>query len=461
MTIKQEKIAPETSPAKTKSSNISYTQGARMKTFVLDTNVLLHDPDAINSFTDNLVVIPITVIEELDGLKRLNDERGRNARAISRKLDALRKKGKLSEGIKLKTGGTLKIEFEYSKDILPSFLSAYADNRILAIALQLKQKNPNVYLITKDINLRIKAEALGLIAQDYEKAKVNIDEIYKGWREVKVSPELIDKFFADGKLVLKDDFFPNEGVILKDVNGSAKSALSKYSHVAKALIPLFHINAQPWGLKPLNMEQRFAIELLLCNDVTLVTLIGTPGAGKTLLALACGLQKTVEEKQFRRLFIARPIIPVGKDIGFLPGSKEEKLSSWMGAINDNLEFLIDRFEPDDKTEEKIQYLFESGKIEMESLSYIRGRSLPGMYMIIDDAQNLTPHEIKTIISRAGEGTKIILTGDPYQIDNPYLDASSNGLTYLVDRFKGQENFGHVNFTKSERSKLAALASELL
>ena len=248
---------------------------------------------------------------------------------------------------------------------------------------------------------------------------------------------------------------------LKDETGSSKSALGKYSAEKKVIQPLFHINSQPWGLKPLNIEQRFAFELLLCDDISLVTLIGLPGAGKTLLALAAGLQKTVEERQFRRLYIARPIIPMGKDIGFLPGTKEEKLSSWMGAINDNLEFLMDKGHEDSKVDEKIDYLFESGQIEVDSLTYIRGRSLPKQYIIIDDAQNLTPHEVKTIISRAGNGTKIVLTGDPYQIDSPYLDASSNGLTYLVDRFKGQSVFGHLMFSKSERSVLAALSSELL
>jgi PhoH-like ATPase len=226
-------------------------------------------------------------------------------------------------------------------------------------------------------------------------------------------------------------------------------------------MPLFHKDPLPWGLKPLNIEQKFAIELLLCNEINIVTLIGLPGAGKTILALACGLQKTVEERYYRKLYIARPIIPMGRDIGFLPGTKEEKLGAWMGAINDNLEFLMDKGHSDTRVEEKIDYLFSSGQIEVDSLTYIRGRSLPQQYIIIDDAQNLTPHEIKTITSRAGSGTKIVLTGDPYQIDNPYLDASSNGLTYLAERFKGQEIFGHITFSKSERSKLAALSSELL
>ena len=433
-----------------------------MKTFVLDTNVLLHDPDSIFSFKDNKVVVPMVVIEELDNFKKLNDERGRNARLIARSLDALRTKGKLTQGIKTPHGGLLVIGMSQNGVELPKeFTDSKIDNQILTIALKLKQQGENVIFITKDINLRIKSEILDISTQDYEKSKVKIDELYTGWKEVKVSADKIDKFYKDGKLVLKQDFFSNECVVLKDEAGSSKSALAKFIKKDNALMPIFHVNAHPWGLKPLNIEQRFAFELLLCNEISLVTLVGLPGAGKTLLALACGLQKTVEERYFRKLYIARPIIPMGKDIGFLPGTKEDKLSSWMGAINDNLEFLVDRGNPDGRTEEKIDYLFTSGQIEVDSLTYIRGRSLPKQYIIIDDAQNLTPHEVKTIISRAGQGAKIVLTGDPYQIDNPYLDASSNGLTYLVERFKGQELYGHLTFSKSERSELAALASELL
>lgn len=431
------------------------------KSFVLDTNVLLHDPDSIFSFADNKVIIPLSVIEELDHFKKLSDENGRSARLISRTLDGLRSKGKLSKGVPIKNGGTLVIEMMHRVEFPAEFMISKYDHQILSIALYLKQQGENVIFITKDINLRIKAEILDIKTQDYEKSKVKIDEIYAGWREVKISSDKIDQFYKNSKLPIKLDFFPNECVSMKDEAGSSKSALAKYSATDKALLPLFHMTAQPWGLKPLNIEQRFAFELLLCNEINLVTLIGLPGAGKTLLALAAGLQKTVEERQFRRLYIARPIIPMGKDIGYLPGSKEEKLASWMGAINDNLEFLMDKGHEDPKVDEKIDYLFTSGQIEIDSLTYIRGRSLPRQYIIIDDAQNLTPHEVKTIISRAGAGTKIVLTGDPYQIDNPYLDASSNGLTYLVERFKGQSIYGHLMFSKSERSILAGLASELL
>ncbi|MDR1952268.1 MAG: PhoH family protein [Elusimicrobiota bacterium] len=432
------------------------------KTFVLDTNVLLHDPDAMFSFGDNKVVIPMTVIEELDLFKKLNDERGRNARLISRKLDSLRIKGKLSLGVEIKHGGILKIEMlQGNADLPKDFSTDKTDNTILSIALQLKKKRERVIFITKDINLRIKCEMLGLETQDYEKLKVNVDELYTGWREFKVPESIIDQFYKDRKLLIKTELYPNELVWLKDEAASSKSALAKYSQKEKALFPLFHQNVSPWGLQALNIEQRFAMELLLCNDISLVSLVGLPGSGKTILALACGLQRTVEERCFRKLYIARPIIPMGKDLGFLPGTKEEKLEAWMGAINDNLEFLIDKDKIDSKTEGKIDYLFSSGQIEVDALTYIRGRSLPKQYVIIDDAQNLTPHEIKTIISRAGKETKIVLTGDPNQIDSPYLDASSNGLTYLVERFKGQDIYGHITFSRSERSRLAALSSELL
>ncbi|MDR2772680.1 MAG: PhoH family protein [Elusimicrobiota bacterium] len=450
--------------AKVKSGKPAKTdrKTKKVKTFVLDTNVLLHDPEAMFSFDDNKVVIPMTVVEELDSFKRLNDERGRNARLISRKLDDLRAKGKLSEGVPIKKGGIIKIEMLSPSASLPKeFSPNKPDSMIILTALQIKNKNERVIFITKDINLRIKCELLGVETQNYEKMKVNMDELYTGWKEIKVPEATIDQFYRDRKLVVKDSLYPNQLVSLKDSAGGSKSALAKYSQKEKAMLPLFHQSVMPWGLQPLDIEQRFAMELLLCNDINLVTLVGVPGSGKTILALACGLQQTIEERHFRKLYIARPIVPMGRDLGFLPGTKEEKLDVWMGAINDNLEFLIDKDKVDSRTEEKINYLVSSGQIEIDALTYIRGRTLPQQYVIIDDAQNLTPHEVKTIISRAGKDTKIVLTGDPYQIDSPYLDAVSNGLTYLVERFKGQEIYGHIIFSKSARSKLAALSSELL
>jgi len=443
------------------------------KLFILDTNVLIHDPQSLFAFEDNTVIVPMTVIEELDGFKKINDERGRNARTISRILDSLRSKGKISDGVKNEKGGIIRVEVDHNSEVPYDFITSKADHRILGAALRLQKNGEKVIFISKDINLRIKAEVLGLQAEDYEKEKVNIDELYNGWRDLPLSSPDFDSFYGKKsvpvtKLPAGIKPLANEFFILKDDTAPSKSALGKYSPDSGQIIPLFHQNPVPWGLKPLNVEQRFAMELLLCDEITLVTLIGVPGAGKTLLSLACGLQKVVEEKHFKHLLVARPVVPMGRDIGYLPGTKEEKLSSWMGAIYDNMDFLIDRSRPtqcvgtpNEPLEETINYLFDSGLIEIEALTFIRGRSLPKQYIIIDDAQNLTPHEIKTIISRAGEGTKMVLTGDPYQIDNPYLDASSNGLTNLVDKFKGQKIFGHITFTRTERSALSALASELL
>jgi PhoH-like ATPase len=432
-----------------------------MKTFVLDTNVILHDPMSMFSFVGSRVVLPLTVIEELDTFKRSNDERGRSARFVSRKLDELRQGGKLSNWVALEHGGQLKVEIQVS-DGLPKAFSAHTkDNEILSCAQYLKKQGENVVFISKDINLRIKAEALGLETQDYEKEKVDVADLYKGWRELAVGGEVIDQFYRDKRLEPPaPDLVPNEFVILKD--GASKSGIARYDSKSKTLVPLIKADSAPWGIKPLNIEQRFALELLLNKDISLVTLVGLAGSGKTMLALASALQQTLEEKVYRRILIARPVIAVGHDLGFLPGTKEEKLTNWMGAIYDNLSYLLEKPKGALETADMdIQMLTEEGLLEIEAVTYLRGRTLPGLLIIIDDAQNLTPHEIKTIISRAGQGAKIVLTGDPHQVDNYYLDSASNGLTNLVERFKNQSIFGHVTFTKSERSALAALASDLL
>lgn len=439
------------------------------KTFILDTNVLLHDVNSIYAFEDNDVVIPMVVIEELDNFKSEGDTRGKNARIVSRELDALRANGKLNEGVKLPKGGTLKIELD-KPNILPQILSFNkSDNAILNIAYTMAKKEGSykknqspVFVVTKDINMRLKAEALGLSAQDYTSDKVNYDELYTGVAEIEVAPEQIDAFYRDKQLPLeKDRYYPNQFLILKANDGSKKSAMGRVSNNGQTVLkPLSAQDPVAWGIKPLNKEQRFAMELLLDDSLDIVTLVGTAGTGKTLVTLATGLQRTMDENAYRRMVVCRSIVPVGKDLGFLPGTKEEKLDAWMGAIYDNLAFLADRKNPEEG-EEKAHYLLDSGKIEIASITHMRGRSLPGQYMIVDDAQNLTPHEIKTILTRAGEGTKIVVTGDPYQIDTPYLDIESNGLTYLVDRLKGQPSYGHITFTKTERSRLADLASKLL
>jgi PhoH-like ATPase len=453
-------------PAEEASPSEAASTPRSAKTFVLDTNVIIHDPSSPFRFERSTVVLPLAVVEELDNFKRYNDDRGYSVRQVMRRLDRLRVRGKLSDGVVLDHGGRLVIEHRRAEKMALPFHEGYIkkDNEILATAMFLKSQGQPVVLISKDMNLRIKAEVLGLEAEDYEHEKISVEGLYKGWRELIVPADTIDRFYKDKglpSLAEAPDLYPNEFVIMKSDAAGSKSALAR-NKAGVGLVPLLAA-AKPWGVKPLNVQQRFALDLLLDKDIALTTLIGVPGSGKTLLALAAGLEQVFETSDYRRLLISRPVIPVGRDIGYLPGSKEEKLSTWTGAIKDNIEYLCDA--TGQVTQEEVlaeaSDILGSEKIEIEAVSFLRGRSLPRIYFIIDDAQNLTPHEVKTIISRAGENTKIVLTGDPYQIDNPYLDASSNGFSNLVDRFKGQALFGAVKFDKIERSKLAGLASELL
>lgn len=436
------------------------------KIFVLDTNVLLHDPKAIFSFEDNDVVIPIVVIEELDKFKKGIDEIGRNARQVSRILDEYRLKGKLSQGVQLEGGGCLRVELNHqSPDRLPSELIATkADNRILATALNLKNDDLPVILVTKDTNLRIKADALGMRAEDYQSDTITLDDLYSGEMELLVEPGAIDEFYTSGEMAAPDPKpLPNQFVLLKNKANPSQTALSRYQLQKNALVPITGIKHGVWGINARNKQQQFALDLLLNDDIRLVTLVGKAGTGKTLLALAAGLDKTIESRSFQRLVVSRPVFPMGKDIGFLPGDIEEKLRPWMQPIRDNLDFLVGSSGGPGRVKGKkdLQSLFDLGMIEVEPLTYIRGRSMPNQYLIVDEAQNLTPHEIKTIITRAGEGTKVVLTGDPYQIDNPYIDSESNGLTFVVERFKEEAIAGHITLVKGERSDLAELAATLL
>ena len=438
------------------------------KIFVLDTNVLLHDPRAIFSFEDNDVVIPIVVIEELDKFKKDVNEIGRNARQVSRILDEYRQKGKLSQGVKLEGGGCLRVELNHqSPERLPSELIATkADNRILATALNLKHDNLPVILVTKDTNLRIKADALGMKAEDYESDTITLDELYSGEVEIAVDPGAIEEFYSQGELPAADPKpHPNEFALIKNSANPSQTALARYSQQKRAFVPIANAKHGVWGITSRNKQQQYALDLLLNDDIRLVTLVGRAGTGKTLIALAAGLEKTIENRAFQRLVVSRPVFPLGKDIGFLPGDIEEKLRPWMQPIRDNLDFLMGASAPAvagrAKGKKDLQSLFDLGMIEVEPLTYIRGRSMPNQYLIVDEAQNLTPHEIKTIITRAGEGTKVVLTGDPYQIDNPYIDSSSNGLTYVVERFKEEPIAGHITLVKGERSDLAELAATLL
>jgi len=435
------------------------------KTYVLDTNVLLHDPTAIFAFDDNHVIIPIVVIEEIDSQKKRQDSVGRNAREVSRYLDDLRDKGKLYEGVALEKGGTLRVELNHQDgDLLPLGLDKKKpDNRILATAIGLSRDSEiekPVILVTKDINMRVKSDALGVEAEDYETNKVNIDELYVGLTNLKVDSKLIDQLYSEKEINLEQDFYPNEFILLEDNLGSSQSALCRYDDKSGVVKPLIFQKPECWGIKPRNKEQQCAFDLLLNDEIKLITLVGKAGTGKTLLALAAGLEKVVEEKSFKRLLVTRPIVPMGNDLGYLPGDKDEKLRPWMQPIFDNMEFLVGG-QRDEDASDIIQDLQDMNLIEMEALTYIRGRSIPQQFIIVDEAQNLTPHEIKTIITRVGEDTKIILTGDPYQIDHPYLDSNSNGLTYLVERFKEEKIAGHITLHKGERSTLAELAASVL
>ena len=448
-----------------------------IKTFVLDTNVLLHSSQSLNAFQDNNIAIPMAVIEELDKFKKSHDELGRHARRVIRALDSLRVQGKLAEGVSMKNlrngaDGKLRIvsagtaSNKYWQQIESfGWDTDKADNRILVAALQLKNElNEPVIFVSKDINLRLKADLLGLKVADFEQEKVEPERLFTGFQTIEVSNGEINQFYRD-KVLEKNGLklMPNEFAVLQSASDPKHTALARYNggNILKALNIAgdFHIG----HIAPRNKEQRMALDLLCDPAIRLVTLIGGAGTGKTLLALAAGLYEIFERKHYEKLLVSRPIVPLGNDIGYLPGGKNDKLQSWMQPIFDNLEFLLEgtNNDPRHNPERQVSNLMNKGTLQLEALTYIRGRSIPEHFVIIDEAQNLTPHEVKTIISRAGENTKMVLTGDPQQIDNPYLDASSNGLSVVAEQFKNEKIHGHVTLRKSERSELAALAAKLL
>ncbi|WP_214776723.1 PhoH family protein [Exiguobacterium sp. s22] len=435
------------------------------KTYVLDTNVLLHDPLSLFQFEEHDVVIPAIVLEELDGKKRNMDEVGRNARETSRVLDQLRTTGKLHDGVPLENGGRLFVEIGQHQVDIP-FDVMTNDNRILMVALGLMKQyehdtSHRVVVVSKDILVRVKADAMGIDAEDYLTDHiVDTTDLYAGYREIEVDQTLIDEFYKVRQLptsaLTKQTLYPNSFVVLKS-NVSKASALAVVDSLQPILRPLALDADHIWGIHPRNVQQRMALDLLLRDDIPFVTLLGKAGTGKTLLALAAGLSLVEDEQRYNKLVVARPVVPMGNDIGYLPGEMEEKLRPWMQPIYDNLEFLFSANSKD----ELGNILAGMKSIQLEALTYIRGRSMPDQFIIIDEAQNLTKHEIKTILTRVGENSKIVLVGDPYQIDHPYLDEYSNGLTYAVERFKGQNVFGHVQLVKGERSSLARLAADLL
>lgn len=440
------------------------------KIYVLDTNVLLHDPLALYAFEEHEVIIPSVVLEEIDAKKRLADEIGRNARFVSRELDRIRSSGRLDQGVALESGGLLKVEMNHRLfvRVQEQFGEMTNDNRILAVALnyhleeQEKEAPRAVVLVSKDVLVRVKADILGVVAEDYLTDRIGPDtDRYSGYVSLQVHSAVIDEFYERRSLdvgrVGGASLLPNEFVILRDALGSSKSALLKVSPDGGTLNALHLGNDPVWGITARNAQQRMALELLLNDDIPLVTLSGRAGTGKTLIALAAGLMKVEDEHKYKKLLIARPVVPMGKDIGYLPGEKEEKLRPWMQPIYDNLEYLFDT----KKSGDLDKILLGLGSIQVEALTYIRGRSIPGQFILIDEAQNLSRHEVKTIVSRVGENSKIVLLGDPDQIDHPYLDAESNGLTYLIERFKQESISGHVTLEKGERSRLAQLAADKL
>jgi PhoH-like ATPase len=437
------------------------------KIFVLDTNVLLHDYKSIYTFEENDVVIPITVLEELDRFKRGNDILNFHAREFTRELDKLSGDGLFDEGVALgKNLGRLTIETgkPFSKVIQESFPEPSADHRILAIAEYVQKNNSDrmVILITKDINLRMKAKSIGILSQDYESDKISsIADIYKNVSVIEnIDPKIISELYDTSERIPFENFkinlvpIPNQYFILKS---NSSSALVHFDPNTGTLGRV--VKQRTYGIDPRNAEQTFALDALLRDDVLLVSLTGKAGTGKTLLALAAAIH---QRQKFTQIFLARPIIPLAnRDIGYLPGNINEKIGPYMQPLFDNLAVIKNKFTQTSKECQKIEEMQKDEKLIITPLAYIRGRSLSRIYFIVDEAQNLTPHEIKTIITRAGEGTKMIFTGDIEQIDSPYLDDKSNGLSYLTDKMKGQNIFAHVHLIKGERSYLADLASNLL
>jgi len=469
-----------TAPARTEPA-----RGATRKHFVLDTNVLLHNAQSIFKFAEHEVVIPLAVIEELDTFKKNNDERGRNARQVTRALDRLRAQGALFEGVVWnEQGGSIRVarcgaHADFSLDL------DKADNRILGVAHDLHTGGKRTVFISKDINARVKSDALGIPAEDFEHDHIAADFLHAGYVVAKVPGEIIDELYderqlrierlegfeartPDGAHALAIEPIANQFIMLVDELDEHHTGLARILADTGAAIPVTGPRKPVYGIMGRNVQQTMALELLLDDDVKIVTLTGPAGTGKTLLAIAAGLHKTIKEERFDKLLTARPIMPLGRDIGYLPGDKDEKLSMWMQPIFDNITYLLSTRgshvdeRPESRTaEQRLDQLMATGRVVMEPLTYIRGRSIPHQFMIVDEAQNLSPHEIKTIVSRVGDGTKIVLSGDILQIDNPYLDAQSNGLAHAIERFKGQRIAGHVSLSKTERSNLASLAAEIL
>lgn len=439
---------------------------ARMKNFILDTNVLIHDPTAINQFEENAVTIPLKVLEEIDQFKRELSERGRNARMVSRMLDALRQKGRLSDGIQMEGGGRLQVIFADKND--PFALKLSADDLILKLAMDLQKAQPEdrCIVVSKDINLRLKADALGLEAEDYENGKQRaLDEQYSGQAVLDADSEAIGFFAKEGHVVIPgmEELVPNQYVTLQNPQDPKQTMLGRFDAETHRVVKLLSIDSNA-PITPRNREQRFAMDALLNDKIKLVTLCGKAGTGKTLLAIAAGYHQVMDTKYYKRLLVSRPIFPMGKDLGYLPGSVEEKLDPWMQPIHDALSLVAHARTGNTNVPQNRKggdIIASNPMIDVEPLTYIRGRSIPNQFMVVDEAQNLTPLEVKTVITRVGHDTKIVLTGDLYQIDNPYVDSLSSGLSAVVEKFRGEELCAHMMFSEGVRSELAEKAANLL
>jgi PhoH-like ATPase len=441
------------------------------KNYVLDTSVCLTDADVLFKFDNHDIFLPLKVLEEIDGHKKRQDSVGSNARKIIRTLDELRAKGSLEKGIRLDKGkGILKVvSFTDLKQIIfpPDLDLRHPDHLIIATAktLQANSENRKTILVSRDINMRVICDSIGIPAEDYtsEKAVTSSDELYNGFEIIPFDDEIIDRYYAGDDILIDDEsiyngLHPNQYIMMVSNANEKKSALAKFKCYHEPLRNMIHKSLPDWKIDARNKEQSFAIDMLMDPDIKIVSLVGRAGSGKTLLAIAAGLQQTIglraDDNHYSRLIVSRPVQPLGKDIGFLPGTMEEKMLPWLMPIQDNLKFLMG-----DRT--SLEMYMEKGKIEIEALTYIRGRSISNAFIVIDEAQNLTKHEIKTIITRIGEGTKIVLTGDVEQIDNVYVNETSNGLAHAIEKFKEFHIAGHVTFKKGERSELATLASKVL
>jgi len=437
------------------------------KTYVLDTNVYLTDANSLGSFGDSDIVIPLKVLDEIDKHKKRQDPVGVHARNIIRKLDALREKGNLIQGVKVSDAGGLVFVKSYDPFALPDDLDLEsADNQIIATALSEKNNNTDkdIIVVSRDINMRVKCDALGLECQDYDIEQVvdDVSGLYAGIKNHLVDDQVIDNIYADHPVYLDPDEVvasPNQFIMLISNSNEKKTALVRFTSYSEPLRKIRNFKSGVWGVKPRNKEQSFALDLLMDPSIPVVSLIGKAGSGKTLLALASALQQTFGEtandRVYSKIVVTKPVEPVGKDIGFLPGTLEEKMLPWLAPIQDNLQFL---FGNDRMT---LDMHIDEGRIEVEAMTYIRGRSISNAFIIIDEVQNMNRHEIKTVLTRVGEGTKIVLTGDIEQIDNVYIDATNNGLTYVVEKLKNEDVSGHITLLKGERSKVASVAAKLL